>query len=123
MRLVRAAVLRPCGRSFGWASVLSLGVAMPAPGGPLRAKSATRHVPGSGGRFSLRAQHHHGGLAFEIDEGFAAHVDCDRLIVPPVNRCGGAPRIVVGDRLSAVASDSEPFLADQGQLHFVSEAR
>jgi hypothetical protein len=31
--------------------------------------------------------------------------------------------MVVGDRLSAVASDSEPFLADQGELHFVSEAR
>jgi hypothetical protein len=25
------------------------------------------------------AQDHHGGLAFEINEGFAAHVDCDPL--------------------------------------------
>ena len=39
----------------------------------------------------LLADEHGLGLAFEVDVGFAADVDGDRFMVPPVNRWGGVP--------------------------------
>src|SRR4051794_33369652 len=64
-------------------------------------------------RTLLLAGHHRDGLALEVDVGLAADVDRDAVDRAADERVRRFARVVVGDRVAAVAPDAQPVAGDR----------
>lgn len=53
------------------------------------------------------------GLAFEVDEGLATHIDGDAVDSAARESVGGLSRVVVSDRFAALPSDEEAGTGDR----------